>query len=420
MAQQNMSDPDINKPTKRKWGLLYGLSAGHAVKHFGQGAVLLLVPEVKAALSLSDFAVGAMFGAQEASAGVTNVPAGLLSDMYRRRVPLLLITSMSCVAFGYFLIGISYWYALTLLALIFIGAGTSLWHAPAFSELAVRYPERRGFAMAAHLTGAQIGNTTAPIGIGLLLGGISYAGIEWAGLDWRLVAFLLVIPAIITAFLIFIKFKSPAQDNSIHVDLRSYFSASARLLQNSAVLAQAFLHALRGASHTSIQLFLVIYMSEELEYSEWMIGVHVALLTLAGIVATPVLGSLSDRFGRRIVSTVAMCGITVFTLGFLWADTGLALTINVILLGVFLFSIMPVIVAAAMDATDQGSEGTSVAILFAGGALIGAFAPAVAGAINDRWDFSGVVLFVAFLAGAGALIAFLAPRKRINTLENTA
>ena len=64
MAQQNMSDPDINKPTKRKWGLLYGLSAGHAVKHFGQGAVLLLVPEVKAALSLSDFAVGAMFGAQ--------------------------------------------------------------------------------------------------------------------------------------------------------------------------------------------------------------------------------------------------------------------------------------------------------------------------------------------------------------------
>ena len=39
MAQQNMSEPDINKSTKRKWGLLYGLSAGHAVKHFGQGAV---------------------------------------------------------------------------------------------------------------------------------------------------------------------------------------------------------------------------------------------------------------------------------------------------------------------------------------------------------------------------------------------
>ena len=58
--------------------------------------------------------------------------------------------------------------------------------------------------------------------------------------------------------------------------------------------------------------------------------------------------------------------------------------------------------------------------MFAGGALIGAFAPAVAGAINDRWDFSGVVLFVAFLAGAGALIAFLAPRRPIDTLENTA
>ena len=102
MSQLNESESSTTKTSKKKWGLLYGLSAGHAVKHFGQGAVLLLVPEVKAALSLSDFAVGAMFGAQEASAGVTNVPAGLLSDMYRRRVPLLLITSMSCVAFGYF------------------------------------------------------------------------------------------------------------------------------------------------------------------------------------------------------------------------------------------------------------------------------------------------------------------------------
>ena len=77
--------------------LLYGLSLGHAVKHFGQGAVLILVPEVKATLALSDVAVGAMFGARDAASGVANVPAGLLTDMYRHRVPLLLMISMALV-----------------------------------------------------------------------------------------------------------------------------------------------------------------------------------------------------------------------------------------------------------------------------------------------------------------------------------
>ena len=141
-----------------------------------------------------------------------------------------------------------------------------------------------------------------------------------------------------------------------------------------------------GAPLTArIQLFLVIYMAEELDYSDLSIGVHVTLLTLAGIGSTPVLGTLSDRVGRRAVSTVSMAAIAACVFAFLWADDGWLLTADVVLLGVFLFSIMPVIVAAAMDATDSGSEGTGVALLFAGGSLIGAIAPVVAGAVNTSW-----------------------------------
>jgi MFS family permease len=367
---------------------------------------------VKSTLAISDVAIGAMFGARDASSGLANIPAGLLTDMYRHRVPLLLMISMTFVGAGYLMIGLSSWYWLTLVALMVIGAGTSLWHAPAFSELAVRYPERRGFAMAAHSTGAQIGNTTAPVGIGLLLGGISYFGLQWAGLGWRTVALLLVIPAFVTVFVILTRFKGGSPGDSNSVSLREYLAASRRLLSNPAVLAQALLHALRGASHNSIQLFLVIYMAEELDYSDLAIGVHISLLTLAGIGSTPVLGMLSDRLGRRAVATVSMAAISFFVLAMLWADDGWLLTVDVIFLGVFLFSIMPVILAAAMDATDVGSEGTSVAVLFAGGSLIGAIAPVIAGAINTNWNFDGVVIFVASLAAVGALISLIAPRGR--------
>jgi fucose permease len=105
-----------------------------------------------------------------------------------------------------------------------------------------------------------------------------------------------------------------------------------------------------------------------------------------------------------------MGAIALFVLAFLWADDGWMLTVNTVLLGVFIFSIMPVIVAAAMDATDVGSEGTSVAALFAGGALIGAIAPVIAGAINSDAGFEGVVIFVASLAAVGTLISWFGPR----------
>ena len=106
----SVSEPaavETEAPSRR---LLYGLSAGHAVKHFGQGALLILVPEVKATLALSDVAVGAMFGARDAASGVANVPAGLLTDMYRHRVPLLLMISMALVGSAYLMIGLSSWY----------------------------------------------------------------------------------------------------------------------------------------------------------------------------------------------------------------------------------------------------------------------------------------------------------------------
>ncbi|MCH7593219.1 MAG: MFS transporter [Chloroflexi bacterium] len=389
--------------------LMYGISAGHGIKHFGQGAILILVPEIKASLALSDVAIGGMFAARDASMGLTNVPAGVLTDMFRHRVPMLLAVSMGFVALGYVLIGISSWYWLTVIALMILGTGTSLWHAPAFSELAIRYPSRRGFAMAAHSTGAQVGNTTAPATIGLLLGGFSYLGVEWSGLGWRLVAFLLVVPSVLTVLVILSRFKGRAAPGGKGVSMRSYVVATRRLLANPAVLSMALMHALRGAAHNSIQLFLVIYMADVLDYSNLMIGVHISLLTLAGIASTPVLGILSDRLGRRPVIAFSMAAISALVLLFLVADDGWPLTVTMVFLGVFLFSIMPVIVAAAMDSTDRGSEGTSIAVLFAGGALIGAIAPVVSGAINTRWDFSAVVIFVAIIAAVGAVVAVLAP-----------
>ncbi|MBI4220694.1 MAG: MFS transporter [Chloroflexi bacterium] len=392
--------------------LMIGLSAGHAVKHFCQGSLLIIMPSIRGTLGMSDVEVGGMFTAQQISSGAVNAPAGILTDMFRRRVALILTVSMVCVALAYLLVGVTRWYGLLIFAAVILGAGTSLWHSPAFATLAARYPERRGLAMAAHLTGAQMGDTLAPVLTGLVLGGIALSTLAWGGFHWRSVALFLVVPAGLTSLMVATFFRSGAVGAPTQVSLRQYLAAALRLTRNPGVLGMVALHGMRGATHSSFQVFLVLYMSDVLGYSSLLVGVHISLLTLAGVASTPLFGAISDRIGRRPLILFNMTAVTAIIASFTWIEGGWPFAVMLALLGVVLFSVMPTITAAAMDVTEKGSEGTSIALMFAGGAVIGAVAPVAAGAINSSWGFQGVVLFASAVAAAGVLTAIVVPMAR--------
>ncbi len=391
--------------------LMIGISAGHGVKHFGQGALLVMMPFIRSAFGMSDIVYGAIFAINAVSSGVANIPAGMLSDMYRKRVAWLLAISMIMVGTGYLLVGISPWLWLIGLAVAIIGFGTSLWHAPAFGTLAARYPSRIGVAMAAHLTGAQIGNTTSPIIIGLLLGGTIGAW-HFEGFEWRYVSAGLFIPMAITSLLVLTRFKTAGAEAERNLTLTEYLRSARRLLTNLRVIGMAVLGAFRGAVHTSFQAFVVVYMKETLEMSPFTIGWHVSLLTLAGIVSTPIMGWLSDGIGRKPVILGAMSAMTVLVFSVLAFNDGIAFTVILAMLGLFFFSVMPIITAAAMDQVDRGTEGSATALMFTGGSVIGALSPVLAGWIFQNWNFQGVVIYCGVIAAVGATLALIFPMRR--------
>ena len=399
----------MGKKNKQSMSLLYGLSAGHGVKHFGQGALLVMIPSIKSTLGLSDVGVGGISTVQSISSGIANIPAGILTDMFRKKIAWILFISMIMVGLGYFIIGVSPLYWALLFGVAIIGFGTSLWHAPAFGTLAARYPERRGFAMSAHLTGAQIGNTASPIIIGFLLAGTIGSYVFFSGISWRIIAVCLSIPMITTGLLVIFKFKSAGSESEGNIAIRDYFRSAKTLLNNYSVLGMALLGAMRGAVHTSFQVFLVIYMREVLEYSNTLVGVHVALITMAGIISTPIMGNFSDKLGRRPVISFAMILMTILI--FLFFDSGIMMTFLVGCLGLFFFSVMPIINAAAMDMVDKGSEGSGTALMFTGGSVIGSITPIFAGIINESSGFHGVVIFSGIIALIGATLSLVLPMK---------
>ena len=391
---------------------MYGLSAGHGIKHFGQGALLIMIPSIRATLGLSDVAIGGISSAQSISSGIANIPAGILTDMFRKKVAWILFASMIMVGSGYLLISISPVYWVLLVGVVIVGFGTSMWHAPAFGTLAARYPRRRGFAMAAHLTGAQVGNTTSPLIVGFLLAGTIGSWVVFGGIEWRWLAAFISVPMILTALVVVSRFKTAGAESTGSVTLGAYFASAKRLLSNRGVLGMALLGAMRGAVHNSFQVFLVIYMREELGYSNTYVGVHIALITMAGIISTPIMGNLSDRVGRRPVISFAMTAMTVLLFLFLQFDSGISMMILIAVLGLFFFSVMPIINAAAMDMIDKGSEGSGTALMFAGGSIVGSLTPIVAGIINQSNGFQGVVIFAGAMATIGAVLSLILPMTK--------
>ena len=115
-----------NQETNPGLGLVIGLSVGHGIKHFGQGALTVIGPMLKVSLSLSDVAYGAIFSSLNVSSGLSNIPAGILSDMYRKKIAWMLAISMFTIALGYFILGLSQVYAFIILSVILIGFGTSI------------------------------------------------------------------------------------------------------------------------------------------------------------------------------------------------------------------------------------------------------------------------------------------------------
>ena len=59
-------------------------------------------------------------------------------------------------------------------------------------------------------------------------------------------------------------------------------------------------------AHNGLSLFLVIYMSEDLGFTDFQIGYHIALLTLLGVASAPAIGWASDKFGRRRIIFISL------------------------------------------------------------------------------------------------------------------
>jgi MFS family permease len=157
---------------------------------------------------------------------------------------------------------------------------------------------------------------------------------------------------------------------------------------------------------------LPLYLAQDLELTPFSRGVHIGLLIAIGLVAKPVAGQLSDRYGRKQVLVPGLIWSCLLTLALAVFADGILLTITVALLGLFLYPDQPILIAAVFDVVGRDVASTATGVTASIGFLMSAGSSLAAGALYETMGFQAVVFYVAALFALASVIFLALPLRR--------
>lgn len=383
--------------------LLISLTLGHVVVHWHQVLFSLIIPSIKADLSLSSVQVGTLSTVRQSVSSGFNLPSGFIADLYRRHVALILAAALVSFGLGYFFIGLAPSYGWVLPAAALAGLGSALWHPAAIGSLSLRFPDRRGMALSIHGTGASVGDAVAPLAVGALIGAFAWQSV----LRWHL------LPALIAALLLWRSLGRVYQaDQGPRPSFRSYVRGLGSLLTQRQVLAVMGANAFMGMANITIQTFFPIYIRETLGYSSFVLGVYVTLLYLLGAVSQPIMGTLSDRFGRKAVIVPSFFTMGLLYVALVFAPKGIPLALVVAALGLFFYAVANVTTSAVMDVAGERVQSSSMGVMGLFSQPFTLTAPIVAGVIVGHFGIKAAFWYSAATALTATAILIPVPFRR--------
>jgi MFS family permease len=392
---------------------MWAIGAGHAMTHAYTAAWYLLVPFVAKDLGLSYSQIGLLFAVRQFMSTVVNLPAGVIVDTLGRR-DLFMTLALLGSALPYLVISVtsSYWIIVACVALA--GLASFLWHPAAITSISEMYPARRGYGLAIHELGANLGDTLMPLLTGFLLGYLTWR---------RVIDVSIVAGALIAVFMLRVIAhvrRRTADSAARRAPAGGYLAGLRLLVRNANLMVLALVSGIRSFSQQGLQSFLPLYLINQLKFSPGAVGVYLFVVQVSGMVATPIAGTLSDRIGPKRVATVGMFSTSLAVFGFALLDLGSAFVVALAVVGFFLYSMRPAIFRWAIGVVPRQYEGTTVGALFTTQAAFSTFMPLIGGWVADRYGLIYVFYIIAGAMVLANLITLVVPdlkRPAPQTLE---
>ena len=407
------------------------LVGAHAFEHLYAHSIPIIILAIITEFELGALSVGAVVAIRSIFGGITSTAGGFLVDLFHHRVAWVLAISTLMIGTGYLLMSIAPSYALILCALALGSMGSALWHPPALGLLARRFPERRGLFISMHRSTGSVGDVIGPLAAGALIAGaLTWSGgvgdaevavswpLPWGTVDWRYILGFSTPVMFIATVVIFILLRNAGSERPVNVDI------GARVRTNWAGMKDAFrgtgmwaiftVSAVRGMADRSLVFLVPLYLIH-LGVGEFQAAVHVMLMVLPGILFGPIIGSLSDRIGRRPLIIFIMGVTTMLTIAIIMVSgEGYSpwITAFVAIYGMMNFSVNNLTQAAAADiAAGRRLESSFLGLMWGNNTLFGAIAAFMIFGPVEWFDWQYGFFIAAAIYFAGFLVSLLIPGK---------
>jgi MFS family permease len=377
----------------------------HLAHHLVTALPVPLLPFIRDDFGLDYMQAGLVISAFGVVYGISQLPAGWLADRIGARR--LITISIIGVAVTGILTGLSQSYLMLIVFLALMGILGGGYHPAATTMIsAIVEPKTRGRAMGFHMVGGSGSYFLVPL----------IAAALAAAWGWRGTFIAIAIPTIIFGII-------------LHILLRRQTAARKTEGQTTADYGESppptgYLHRLlpilvistfTQAVILSVISFIPLYLVDNFGTGKETAAASIALVYAVGLVAGPMGGYLSDRFGRVVIIGIS-CFIAVFAIFSLnLVPYGFGMGALLVIIGIVVYLNTTSAQAFIIDNTPHRKRSTMLGIYFFGTMEgNGVLTPAI-GYLIDRFGFytsfnlvSGSILAVT-LAG---FLFFLVSRNR--------
>lgn len=359
------------------------ISLSHLVNDWYSLLIPPAVPILKVVYHLSYIQSGVLVSTPYIVSAILQTYIAYIAEKKAKRVLALklgfLILSLSFIIF-YFANS----FLLMVFAALLIGIGLSIYHPQGMGLLANVFKNQKGMALGINGIGGAIGFFLAPVSMGYLL---SKLGLK---------AFLAVaIPGFLMAAILFLCKQT---EKPLDIGLKHAFSKELILVGLVAMVSPFFS---RG-----ISAFLPAFF-----YSKGQnildANLMASVMLLAGIVAQPIGGKLSDKFGRKEVIFTSYTFMGMFLILFLLFPN----LVLLFLLGFATSVSIPVRHALAAEVGGK-SMNTNIAISYTMVMVGASIAPILIGFLIDNFGFNVAFGINTIIALGGAFLLFFVKSKQ--------
>ncbi|HMJ06734.1 MAG TPA: MFS transporter [Chthoniobacterales bacterium] len=379
--------------------VLAALSVAHLLNDTMQSLIPAIYPMLKDALQLDFRHVGLITLVNQLTASLLQPFVGLYTD--RRPQPYSLALGMGFTLIGLVLLALASNLSLVLVAVGFVGIGSSVFHPEASRVAHLSSGGQHGFAQSIFQVGGNAGSSLGPLLAAAIVVTRGQSSVLW----FSLLALLGIV--VLTGVGRWYR-DSLARRARSSLNSEPPAPLVSPVPRRQVILSLGVLITLVFSKYfylASISSYYTFYLIEKFGLSIKSAQLHLFLFLFAIAAGTFLGGPIGDRVGRKAVIWASILGVAPFSLALPYANLFWAGVLSVVI-GVILASAFSAILVYAQELIP-GKVGLMAGLFFGLAFGMGGIGSAVLGALADRHGIGFIFHVCSYLPLIGLLTAFL-------------